>query len=109
MAPEYTAAASSLDPLIPFYAVDCDASQNKALCAEYGIQGFPTIKAFPKASKGAAKDYNGERKRSALVEYAKTMVPDRVKKLRADGKIDEVLTRFLDEVSRSSHDARLRV
>lgn len=99
MAPEYAAAASSLDPLIPFYAVDCDASQNKALCAEYGIKGFPTIKAFPKAGKGAARDYNGERKRGALVEYAKGLVPDRVKKLRADGKVGEVLDKFLGEVS----------
>jgi protein disulfide-isomerase A6 len=100
MAPEFAAAASSLDPLIPFYAVDCDAAQNKALCAEYGIQGFPTIKAFPKAGKGAARDYNGERKRNALVEYAKTMVPDRVKKLRVDDGAAKLVTRFLADVSR---------
>ncbi|KLT45636.1 hypothetical protein CC85DRAFT_112636 [Cutaneotrichosporon oleaginosum] len=91
MAPEYAAAASSLDPLIPFYAVDCDASQNKALCAEYGIKGFPTIKAFPKAGKGAARDYDGERKRNAMVDYAKAMVPDRVKKLRVGDGISAFL------------------
>ncbi|GMK60113.1 hypothetical protein CspeluHIS016_0903300 [Cutaneotrichosporon spelunceum] len=99
MAPEYSSAASSLEPLIPFYAVDCDASQNKALCAEYGIQGFPTIKAFPKAGKGAARDYNGERKKAALVEYAKSMVPDRVKKLRLDGNAHKVVTGFLADSS----------
>ncbi|KAK8865691.1 protein disulfide-isomerase domain [Kwoniella newhampshirensis] len=103
LGPEYTSAAQSLSPLIPFYAVDCDDAKNKALCAEYQIQGFPTIKAFPRAGKGAAKDYNGERKRGALIEYAKTLVPDRVKKLRADGKIDSVLQGFLDEKSDLPH------
>jgi protein disulfide-isomerase A6 len=100
LGPEFTAAASSLSPLIPFYAIDCDAVANKPLCGEQGVQGFPTIKAFPRAGKGAARDYKGERKKGALVEYAKELVPDRVKKLRADEGADKVLTKFLEEVSR---------
>ncbi|WVQ85600.1 protein disulfide-isomerase domain [Cryptococcus sp. DSM 104549] len=103
LGPEYTAAAQSLSPLIPFYAVDCDDAANRGLCAQYGVQGYPTIKAFPKASKGAAKDYNGERKRGALAEYAKTLVPDRVKKLRADGAVEPVIQKFLDEKSDLPH------
>jgi thiol-disulfide isomerase/thioredoxin len=99
LGPEFTAAAQSLTPLIPFYAVDCDDSKNKGLCAEYGVQGFPTIKAFPRAGKGAARDYNGERKRGGLVEYAKGLVPDRVKKLRLEGGAEATLQKFLDEVS----------
>lgn len=107
LAPEYTAAASSLSPLIPFYAIDCDDAGNKQLCAEQQIKGFPTIKAFPRAGKGAARDYNGERKRGALVEYAKELVPDRVKKLRADDGAEKVVSKFLSEVrikvSRGEH------
>lgn len=99
LGPEFTAAASSLAPLIPFYAIDCDAAANKPLCGEQGVQGFPTIKAFPRAGKGAAREYRGERKKGALVEYAKELVPDRVKKLRADEGADKVLTKFLEEVS----------
>lgn len=99
LGPEFTAAAQSLTPLIPFYAVDCDDSSNKGLCAEYGIQGFPTIKAFPRAGKGAARDYNGERKKGALVDYAKGLVPDRVKKLRADDGAEKIITSFISEVS----------
>jgi protein disulfide-isomerase A6 len=30
--------------MVPFYAVDCDAEENKPLCAKEGIKGFPTIK-----------------------------------------------------------------
>lgn len=44
MAPELSKAALGLHPLIPTYAVDCDAQKNKALCAEQGVQGFPTVK-----------------------------------------------------------------
>ena len=33
-----------------------------------------------------------------MVEYAKELVPDRVKKLRADEGVDNVLRKFLDEV-----------
>ena len=98
LGPEFTAAAQSLTPLIPFYAVDCDDSSNKGLCAEYGVKGFPTIKAFPRASKGAARDYNGERKKAALVDYAKGLVPDRVKKLRVDEGAEKVIQNFISEV-----------
>ena len=98
LGPEYTAAAQSLSPLIPFYAIDCDAAPNKPICAEYQVKGFPTIKAFPRAGKGAPRDYNGERKKAALVEYAKGLVPDRVKKLRVDDGVEKVIQKFLEEV-----------
>lgn len=107
LGPEFSAAASALSPLIPFYAVDCDDAANKRLCGEYNIQGFPTIKAFPRALKGAARDYQGERKRGALVEYAKTLVPDRVRKLRVDDGATEALSKFLGEVSSNRGDSRL--
>jgi protein disulfide-isomerase A6 len=98
LGPEFSAAAASLSPLIPFYAVDCDDAGNKRLCADYQVQGFPTIKAFPRALKGAARDYQGERKTGALIDYAKTLVPDRVKKLRVDDGAKAALTKFLKEV-----------
>ena len=98
LGPEYIAAAQSLAPLIPFYAVDCDTAENKPLCVEYGVKGFPTIKAFPRAGRGAARDYNGERKRGPLMEYAKALVPDRVKKLRVEDGVDKVVQKFLGEV-----------
>ena len=44
MAPELSKAALGVYPMIPFYAVDCDKESNKRLCAEQGVQGFPTVK-----------------------------------------------------------------
>ena len=34
LAPELIRAADGLHPLVPVYAVDCDDSKNKAICAE---------------------------------------------------------------------------
>ena len=99
LGPEFTAAASSLSPLVPFIAIDCDADQNKQLCGQYDVKGFPTIKGFPRGGKGAPREYQGERKRGALVDFAKALVPDRVKKLRAEGNVGKVLNTFLAEVS----------
>lgn len=42
MAPEYSKAALGLYPLIPSYAVDCDAEKNKRLCAEQVNSGAPS-------------------------------------------------------------------
>ncbi|WWC87965.1 protein disulfide-isomerase domain [Kwoniella dendrophila CBS 6074] len=99
LGPEFTSAASSLSPLIPFYAIDCDDSKNKGLCGEYQIQGFPTIKSFSKGLKGAIKDYQGERKKGALIEYAKNLIPDKVKKLRLEkqGKENDLISSFLKD------------
>ena len=47
MAPEYSKLAKLLTPMVPTYAVDCDAEANKRLCAEQGVQGFPTVKVCP--------------------------------------------------------------
>ena len=52
MAPEFQKAAESLSPLIPFYNVDCDEAENKALCGAEDIKGFPTVKVSITTSGG---------------------------------------------------------
>lgn len=74
--PEYTKAAKTLKGLATVAAIDCDEDQNKALCAKFGIQGFPTVKLFvpPKRQTGKARkrsdfaieDYRGAREAKAL-------------------------------------------
>ena len=60
LAPEYEKAATTLaadDPPIPLAKVDCPA--NNALCSEYGVTGYPTLKIFRGGEYSS--DYQGPR------------------------------------------------
>lgn len=79
LTPEFMKAAKSAQGMVDFVAVNCDENANKPLCQRYNVKGFPTIKTFrpPSAKNGDKKkpkpeieDYTGERKASAIVEYA---------------------------------------
>jgi len=82
MAPEYSKAAKSLHPLIPLYAVDCDDEGNKRLCADQGVQGFPTVKLFPRGGLERPMTYeSGERTANAFFKWASRRVPSTITKL----------------------------
>ncbi|KAI0339552.1 hypothetical protein BDW22DRAFT_563975 [Trametopsis cervina] len=82
MAPELSKAALGLYPLIPTYAVDCDKDSNKRLCAEQGIQGFPTIKLFPRGGRTKPTLFeNMERTGSSFYYWATRGIPHGVKKI----------------------------
>jgi protein disulfide-isomerase A6 len=51
LAPAYTKAAEHMAGIFTFAAVDCDDQQNRGLCQEFDIQGFPTLK-FMKSYMG---------------------------------------------------------
>jgi protein disulfide-isomerase A6 len=55
LAPAYKKAAENLKGLVSLAAIDCDDEKNKRICAEYGVQGFPTIKVFPGKPKRSPK------------------------------------------------------
>ncbi|TFY70246.1 hypothetical protein EVG20_g2752 [Dentipellis fragilis] len=98
MAPEYSKAALGLYPLIPTYAVDCDAQKNRALCAEQGVQGFPTIKLFPRGleSKPILFD-TPERTASAFYYWAIRRIPHKVKKLYQPEDVPPWITKHIDK------------
>jgi len=82
MVPEYSKAALGLYPLIPAYAVDCDAEKNRALCAEQGVKGFPTVKLFPRGREVKPITFDGAaRTASSFFYWATRRVPNNVKKL----------------------------
>lgn len=82
MAPEYSKAALSLHPLVPLYAVDCDDEGNKRLCGEQGVNGFPTVKLFPRGNQKPSVSYDSPtRTASAFFFWASRLVPNNVKKL----------------------------
>jgi len=81
MVPEYSKAAKGLAPLIPVYAVDCDAEENKRLCADQGVKGFPTVKLFPRGAKLGSMTYeSGERTANGFFNWASRRVPNTVAK-----------------------------
>jgi len=82
MIPEYEKASKRLAPLVPLYAVDCDAEANKPLCAQEGVRGFPTVKLFKKGGRLPGTEYQGERSQQAIYNWAKGAVPMTVDKVK---------------------------
>jgi protein disulfide-isomerase A6 len=93
MVPEYEKAAKGLTPLVPMYAVDCDAEKNKMLCAEQGVKGFPTVKLFPRGGRIPPVDYPGERTSKAFFQFADYKVPDVVSPLKGPLSVPPWLTK----------------
>lgn len=87
MVPEYSKAALGLHPLIPLYAVDCD--ENRSLCAEQGVKGFPTVKLFPRGKEQAPILFERpDRSASAFFYFATQRVPHKNKRLYAVEEIE---------------------
>lgn len=58
--------------------MDGDAKENAGLLKQEGVQGFPTIRYYPggipmMGQKGEFKEYSGDRKEEAFVEYLNTL------------------------------------
>ncbi|KAF4611304.1 hypothetical protein D9613_007263 [Agrocybe pediades] len=81
MVPEYSKAALGLYPLIPTYAVNCHAEKNKRLCSEQGVQGFPTVKLFPRGSQLPPILFDSERSASGFWYFATRRVPKHYEKI----------------------------
>ncbi|RKP07460.1 hypothetical protein THASP1DRAFT_30727 [Thamnocephalis sphaerospora] len=83
LAPAYAKAAKKVRDSVVMAAVDCDAAENKQLCGQQGIQGFPTIKVYypmqdkkkPGRLKKIPSDYQGERTSEALIQAAQSRLP----------------------------------
>jgi len=54
------------DPAVGIGGVDCTVPSNQQLCAKYGVQGYPTIKAIV---GGKPRDYQGAREAGPMKEY----------------------------------------
>jgi len=96
MVPEYNKAALGLHPLIPLYAIDCD--ENRSLCAEQGVKGYPTVKLFPRGKEQAPVLFqHPDRTASAFFYFAKRRVPHKNKKLYHLEEIEPWINDKIDE------------
>ncbi|ODN90261.1 protein disulfide-isomerase domain [Cryptococcus wingfieldii CBS 7118] len=65
LAPHYEEAATELKPKgIKLAKVDCTVEQ--AVCGEFGVNGYPTLKVF---RNGSPTDYAGTRKADGIISY----------------------------------------
>jgi protein disulfide-isomerase A6 len=92
--PAYEKAAKNLDGLARVAAVNCDEDENKALCGQFGIQGFPTLKIVrpgKKYGKPVVEDYNGPRSAKDIVNAVVDKINNHVKKV-TDKDVEEFLS-----------------
>ncbi|KAF8880212.1 thioredoxin-like protein [Gymnopilus junonius] len=95
MVPEYSKAALGLHPLVPVYSVNCHAEKNKRLCAEQGVQGFPTVKLFPRGlSQKPTLFEGGERSASALFYFATRGIPKAYTKIYQPDEIESWVIQY---------------
>jgi protein disulfide-isomerase A6 len=75
--PEWEAAARDVTS-VKWAKVDC--TQNQSTCGTYGVQGYPTIKAFTPGARSSsdAIPYNGGRTQSDLSSYAQGLAEKNV-------------------------------
>jgi protein disulfide-isomerase A6 len=67
LVPEYQKAAKALKGIIGVGGINCD--EEKQLCGQYGVKGFPTIKVFG-SNKNKPEDYQGGRDAAGIVQGA---------------------------------------
>ncbi|KAB2573956.1 putative pdi related protein a protein [Lasiodiplodia theobromae] len=91
--PAYEKAAKNLAGLAKVAAVNCDDDLNKRLCAEMGVEGFPTLKIVrpgKKPGKPTVEDYRGARSAKAIVDAVVEKIPNHVKRV-TDSDFDDFL------------------
>ncbi|ORX50935.1 thioredoxin-domain-containing protein [Hesseltinella vesiculosa] len=90
LAPEWKKAAKNMKNLVTMAAINCDEDQNRPLCGEYGIQGFPTLKLFrPRFTKEGKRvkkpsEYQGPRDAKNIVDYMLSMQPTNIRLIKGD-------------------------
>ncbi|KAL0587064.1 hypothetical protein ABG067_003404 [Albugo candida] len=102
LAPEWVKAAKALDGVVNVAAVDCD--QHKDLAAQYGVQGFPTIKIFGQ-DKTKPKDYQGARDSAGIVQTCLQEASSMVRQ-RASGKKKQTKTKKKETVKKSASSSK---
>lgn len=82
LAPEYKKVATALKGVVKVGGVNCD--EQKSVCGQYGVRGFPTIKIFG-GNKRSPVDYNGQRAAKEIAESALAEVKKKVKNILGGG------------------------
>eukprot|EP01025_Chloroclados_australasicus_P038787 TRINITY_DN4005_c0_g1_i4.p1 TRINITY_DN4005_c0_g1~~TRINITY_DN4005_c0_g1_i4.p1 ORF type:complete len:470 (-),score=80.65 TRINITY_DN4005_c0_g1_i4:246-1655(-) len=87
--PKYRSLSNAVKGVVKVGAVNCE--QQKQLCQEHGVSGYPSIKAFVPGSK--PKDYKGDRSAEAMKNWVLKLVPNKVFVIKKQSQMDEFLKR----------------
>ena len=92
LAPVWAEAAEKLQGAVNFGAVNCDEESNRPLCAEFSVQGFPTISSALGGKE--LKRYEGARDVESVVNWANTLAekygpPPEVNQLSSKGAFED--------------------
>jgi len=95
LAPAFEAAAANLKGIAKLGAINCDEEKN--VCGQFKIEGFPTLKVFGEHAKDAKgnlvkqpKPYNGGRTAAAIANFMAEQIPNVVQTVT-----DSSLEKFL--------------
>ena len=95
LAPHFTRVANELDGVVKLAYLDCDDASLQSICTKYDVKGFPTIKLFPATKRRIPREYVGERRGKAIMDFALDALPSEVVR-----KVDAAdLSTFLDKES----------
>ncbi|GAA6027589.1 hypothetical protein JCM8097_007938 [Rhodosporidiobolus ruineniae] len=87
LAPEFDKVSDSLKGLVNVVAVDCDVDENKQICGEMGVKGFPTLKIFPGGS-APPRSYDGPRTAKDIISHATSSMPTFVKRATTGAEVE---------------------
>lgn len=86
LAPEWEKAATQLKGKVAVAKVDC--TEEQALCQQYDVQGYPTLKLF---RNGEASPLDVARKAEPIVAYLKAELEPAVSVLKTQAEVDAFL------------------
>jgi protein disulfide-isomerase A6 len=97
LAPEYEKVGEAFanDKNVVVASVDCDA--HNAVCSRFGIQGFPTLKYFPRGSK-EPQEYDGGRTAEDIITYINDHAGAKGKIKKAASSVVDLTSSNFDEV-----------
>mmetsp|Transcript_15445 Transcript_15445/g.39348 ORF Transcript_15445/g.39348 Transcript_15445/m.39348 type:complete len:244 (+) Transcript_15445:208-939(+) len=109
LTPEYTKLAQMvkddpfMDAQVKIVKVDCDA--HRELGQQFGIQGYPTLKVFPRGvdvgKAASAIPYNGERSAEAIFSYLEGIVREE-KSMGRTEELDALAQEFVSAADKEA-------
>ena len=97
LAPVYEEVGKAFDNVADVIIAKVDADAEKELGSRFGIQGFPTLKFFPKGSKDP-EDYNGGRTAEDIMQFINSKSGTRGRVKKAASSVVDLTTENFDSI-----------